>query len=669
MTGVSEDDMITIKYGPDGSQFWTARYNGPSGGQDVGNHLALDAAGNVYVAGESYGAGTVYDYVTVKYDSAGNELWDRRYDDPDHLLDEATFVAVNGSGEVIVVGNSYYRYGSYHGIPVYFGPQIATLAYDSSGNLIWSGRYQATNANGTAVSGLSLDAAGNIYISGWTFGSPGFSSDYIVVKYDPAGNILWDAVYDGTAGGDDFSSGIALDSLGNAYITGESRNAGSGADFATLKYDTSGSRLWVATLDNSSSIDDRARHIALHGEYTYVAGDSSLDSWNNEIVTVKYDSSGNQLWAAKIAADTGGVSGLQVDSAGNVCVAGTVNNDIVVIKYDEQGNQLWMQGYNGPDNANDGARGLAVDRQGNIYVTGWSGVYLGSDIVTIKYDPSGNRLWVARTTGGYGEPSAIAVDAAGNVLVTGHIQGGGVNAAYSTLKYDTSGNPLWVSHYVGYGMANALALDTAGNVYVTGSRIYDRTRDAMTTIKYDASGRELWVSDSIPPRGINEGFAIAVDPSGNVYVAGSSNYYGADSEMLVLKYDLNGNQLWESNYSTGGAYEQASALVLDSGGNIYVTGKTDGGGTGSEYRTLKYQPDGTIVWTAAYNGTGNGNDAAAALAVDSSGNVYVTGDSLGQGTGADFVTIKYQQSSASSASGSSGGGGGGGGCFITAVAH
>ena len=204
----------------------------------------------------------------------------------------------------------------------------------------------------------------------------------------------------------------------------------------------------------------------------------------------------------------------------------------------------WVARYGGGES--DYAYALAVDAYGNVYVTGES---LGSgtdfDFATIKYNASGNQLWVARYDGSYcydeycwryyDSAHALAVDADGNVYVTGESWGDDSVLTYAIIKYDASGNLLWTRDYEGPGLdtdAYGLAVDADGNVYVTG---YD-----FATIKYDASGKELWVVRYEGPR-INFGvaYALAVDADGNVYVTGESN-----GDFATVKYDASGKELW-----------------------------------------------------------------------------------------------------------------------------
>ncbi len=426
----------------------------------------------------------------------------------------------------------------------------------------------------------------------------------------------WVASYDGPAREYDIVSAIAVDAAGNVYVTGRSGMLPQIYDYATVKYDTYGTELWARIYNGPGNGFDRANDIAVDAAgNVYVTGRSD-DNEDNHLqsayATVKYDTNGTELWAKRYYGPGNGddeSSGIAVDAAGNVYVTGWSENegntpdqsDYATVKYDTNGTELWAKRYNGPGNGTDAAFDIAVDAAGNVYVTGWSDYPSDHAYATVKYDTNGTELWAKRYYGpgnGNDESRSIAVDAAGNVYVTGRSESTSGNHDHATVKYDTNGTELWVGRYNGPGngsdIAKDIAVDAAGNVYVTGvsegtSGIYD-----YATVKYDTSGTEQWVR----------------------------RYNGP------------------ANGSDG-----SNGIAVDAAGNVYVTGWSDSSGTNTnyDYATVKYDTNGTVLWVERYNGPGNGSDESSDIAVDATGNVYVTGRGIGTSGKADYVTIKYAQ--------------------------
>jgi len=158
---------------------------------------------------------------------------------------------------------------------------------------------------------------------------------------------------------------------------------------------------------------------------------------------------------------------------------------------------------------------------------------------------------------------------------------------------------------------------------------------------------EAWVARyNGPANGYDVAVLLAVDDSGNVYVTGRSIGSGTGWDYATIKYCSSGETLWVRRYNgTGNSDDWAHALAVDDSGNVYVTGTIYGSGIFEawDYATIKYSPSGDTLWVRRYNGPGNYDDRALALAVDISGNVYVTGGSDGAGTSHDYATIKYAQ--------------------------
>lgn len=310
----------------------------------------------------------------------------------------------------------------------------------------------------------------------------------------------------------------------------------------------------------------------------------------------------------------------------------------------------WVSRYDGTGNGEDYATDIVTDDNGNVYVTGYSrGNGTGYDYTTIKFDQAGDTLWVRRYNGpdnGDDRPYAIALDDSGNVFVTGGSTGLGTYSDFFTIKYSTNGDVSWTQRWdsdfhQGDG-AQGIVLDSFGNIYVTGSAYRGGNAWDAVTIKYNSTGVEQWVSlYSGQPGDFDQTHSIVLDHFGNIYVAGrcGENGYG---EYLTIKYNSTGDTLWTKKYDgPANGVDEAFAMTLDESGNAYVTGRSLDNTSGYDYATIKYSPSGETVWVRRYNGTANDIDEAYDIAVDNSGNVYVTGESNGQGGSIDFVTIKY----------------------------
>jgi len=327
------------------------------------------------------------------------------------------------------------------------------------------------------------------------------------------------------------------------------------------------------------------------------------------------------------------------DSEGNVYVGGSgrrpgTETDGLILKYDPGGTLLWEQWFDistGP--AYDYMIALQVDQDDNLCVTGTNNI----NFATLKYEPDGNLLWEQPHEG---EVKALQVDSVGNIVVTGHPYSAATNTDYCTIKYAPDGQIIWERLYnnptpIPVDVPSDLAIDNNGNVYVTG-RSGGGADNA--TIKYDSSGTRLWVQHYTP---CMENPFLSVDGVGNVYLAGHSLGDGSNYDYTTVKYDSGGHLLWERRYNgPGNSYDKVAALQLDSASNVYVTGYSTGVGTFIDLTTIKYDTDGNVVWTRRYDGPVNSGDVPKALQLDSEGNIYITGKSVGTSIDYAFVTLK-----------------------------
>ena len=363
------------------------------------------------------------------------------------------------------------------------------------------------------------------------------------------------------------------------------------------------------------------------------------------------------------------------------------NSDIFIVKYDPSGNVLWAKNAGGIDN--DVGRSCATDGSGNVYVTGYfnsSSITFGSttltnastssDIFIVKYDPNGNVLWAQREGGTFSEWGySCASDASGNVYVTGYFNSSSITFGSTVLtnanagvadifivKYDSSGTILWAQRAgdIGIDYGWSCTTDVSGNVYLTGYFLSASITFGTTTlnnistgsadifiVKYDSSGTILWAQRA---GGTNEdrGYSTATDVSGNLYVTGFfrsftitfgsttlTNANTGNDDIFIVKYDSIGTVLWAER-AGGFADDIGYSTTTDAGGNVYITGEFQSSSITFGSTTLtntnigytdvfiaNYDMNGNVLW--AKNAGGTGNDGGRSCATDASGNVYVTG--------------------------------------------
>jgi hypothetical protein len=166
-------DYTTIKYSSAGMPLWTNRYNGRWNSNDSARALAVDSSNDVIVTGFSYESGSTSDYTTIKYSSAGVVLWTNYYNGPGNSTDGAWAVAVDGSNKVIVTGNSI---GSGSGY------DYATIQYSSAGVPLWTNRDNGPANSDDRASAVAVDGSNNVIVTGNSAGV-GSGDDFATVKY------------------------------------------------------------------------------------------------------------------------------------------------------------------------------------------------------------------------------------------------------------------------------------------------------------------------------------------------------------------------------------------------------------------------------------------------------------------------------------------------------
>lgn len=400
---------------------WVVRYNNPSG-DDWQESMVVDDSGNVYLTGYANGNS----YLTIKYNTVGELKWAESYPGG-----KAYAIAVDSSGSVYVTG-----YGTELGNFCF-----ATLKYNPSGLLQWERKFnRMPNSNDIARS-IALDGFGNVYVTGDSEDSTQ-RSNALTIKYNSDGVQQWIAIDTLETS----SKSIVTDSYGNIYITGSVYyNNDQSYDYLTIKYNSDGEQQWLATYNGTGNYNDFAQSIAIDNlGNVFVTGESPEPKvLNRECVTIKYNPDGVQQWTARdhrFGFWYNMPKKILVDQSGNAYIAGeSYSNasslDYLLIKYSSTGVQQWVELYNGPLNSYDKAYSMVLDSSGNSYITGYSfNNETGADIVTIKFNTDGIQQWLTRYSKDPRlEGHSIALDKSGNVYVSGIEINGQMD--YITLKY------------------------------------------------------------------------------------------------------------------------------------------------------------------------------------------------------------------------------------------
>jgi hypothetical protein len=206
--------------------------------------------------------------------------------------------------------------------------------------------------------------------------------------------------------------------------------------------------------------------------------------------------------------------------------------------------------------------------------------------------------------------------------------------------------PLWTNYSdvmpttynLGAPVPHSLVTDSKSNAIVTGITYSGATFYDFSTVKISSSGQSLWTNRfSSPGNRQDLPFAVAVDGSDNVFVTGYATYSATDDDFLTIKYTSGGAPVWTNRYNgPAGGFDEAVAMAVDSSGNVIVTGTSYGVGGTRQWATLKYSNAGAQQWVRRYGDPGGSEAWAASVAVDSN-NVYVTG----YNTVGEYATIAY----------------------------
>lgn len=399
---------------------------------------------------------------------------------------------------------------------------------------------------------------------------------------------------------------VAVDPGGNVLSVG---SAPGGSDLITLKYNAAGEMIWERhytmagfSLRATWVAADAAGNVVVTG-YPQTFSSNPVDIG---LLTLKYDVNGNLLWDDLYEASRGTTTRAVVGSDGAIFVTGKIftgTNDFLTIKYLPDGTRSWVDtfdyqgGFHAPIS-------MDLDANQNLLVAG--GGIAGSGTLVVRYAPDGTRQWIAWQPGSAGSGVKWAND--GSFFTAGNMWSMATNEDLRLLRWNGDGSVAWEQLYdFGHSeLGTKLALDPSGNVFVSGYETSGGYSNWIT-IKTNSSGDLLWsvIQDSHPSNDESPGFLVP-GPDGELYVTGiggpspiPGNTY---LQMVTLRYNSDGSTAWTAKH-----WEWASRGVgaaLDPAGNVYVVG------LGNSITTIKYAPTAATDVTRVPTATGSGLEAS-----------------------------------------------------------
>jgi len=412
---------------------------------------------------------------------------------------------------------------------------------------------------------------------------------------------------------------------------------------------------WVNRYAAEGTAKDVPVAIALDTQHQIIVGGNAIRTNGlADFIVLKIGPEGALSWKARhepANADTNGMKAMAIMMSGNIVLTGHP----ATVKYSSDGTKKWQLAY--------GGRALAVDLGETNYITGLN----SADFVTVKVAPNGSNVWTRSFDyRGLSDVSfAVALEGE-NVYVGGavgyycDIIHGVKTSCYwqcGLLKYTSNGELEWNAVFPIYEplgtnapqLVSAILADPNCILFV-GNFVRS---PAFRVSKFAHNGELVWDKTISPYTSSGAGVSIAKsDAFGNVYLTGwefesqlPSFPWSRNYAVKTYKVRTDGEVVWSASYwGNKRGLHRANAIAIDTAGNVYVTGQSPGIGTGNDYATIKYSPSGQELWVQRYDGPAHGDDVATAIAVAPDGSVYVTGWSTTSSNLIEITTIKYTQS-------------------------
>ncbi|MHA7944956.1 T9SS type A sorting domain-containing protein [Formosa sp. 3Alg 14/1] len=506
--------------------------------------------------------------------------------------------------------------------------------------------YFSNTNNGINIPFASINDGSNVYITGTSSNPNTPKGDFVTIKVDENGNVLWEVREESNLYSVEFGTVITLDGLGNPIVSGVNWN-GDNMDIKTIKYDASnGNIIWEHIFSGIGNGLDTPTAISLDNAQNVVVTGVSYTGQGVGFLTLKYNKAGTLLWSAIDSNFTPNTWNepldIAIDTNNNILVSGygydsNFMQGYYSISYNSMGVENWrnLYIYNDENNpTNSIARGNTFDANGNSYVTGTFDTFFNK-MGTIKYDSAGNIVWIEtfEYDGDLTDAYSIYANSDGNLYVSGIHFGGFSEDGAVLVSYDKNGVSNW--DYTSDAIVNPQKVYfeflSNSEIFISSIGMDQTTFEQRIDIyKLNNTGALVDETNYIIPF---SPFGSIVDlinidiTKDNANLVSWSFYSNNGDVFEFSKLPLNTNTLeWSEIYSSTSTKMQILSTVNDSDNNIYVAGQY-GTIVNNEYfenfQIVKYNEEGQVEWQKTFNQDNGNSSNSIIIGVDNSDNIIV----------------------------------------------
>ncbi len=707
LVGAGGQDIFLAKYDRLGHLLWVRQagsvplYQIGSYSSDAALGLATDSEGNAYITGSFTGNANFGDnqlsksagaaLFLAKYSPSGDALWAIQSGGSGNVQGNGLCAGPNGNVFVtgVFMGTNTLSTNSLSLTMQGSSDQVFVACFDSNGRAVWAKK----GAGGSKSQGRAITAArdGTVYVTGDFAGTVNFdgievlenvaneSGDVFLAAYDPGGNVMWVTAAGGPYA--DSGAGVACDAGGDVYLTGRFRSQArfgdltlSGAiapEIFVATYSHNGNVLWAKSAGGGGS--DYGNAIAVDsGGNAYVAGSfagsASFSGTNvsgygsDDAFVAMYTAAGDLVWVRNAGGSgSDSVAGLCTDAAGNLLLAGTSTGPVTLgnVALPGAGNKdAWVARFAPLDP--DWPPVITLQPEDQTLPAGsyaaLSVGFLGGPPLSFQWRLNGADL-PGQTNAALTFSTVLPADGGGYSLVMSN-SAGAVTSAVAAASVAIEPDYLW-SRRAGGGAddeAAAVATDASGNLYAagyfsgpadfSGTALVSNGGEDIFVAKYNSAGTLQWVAQA-GGSGDDRATGLALDSTGtrvlvSGYFNGSANFgvtnftSAGSLDIFLAQLDRFGNWVWASQ-AGGSSRDAALGVAVDDSGNAYITGSCQGsarfdgyiltGGSTNEVFVTRYNTSGRVSW--AVRAGGNGSDTGRAIGCDRKGHVYVAGSFYG----------------------------------------